>query len=538
MKTLFNFSRSRSVSFFLALIMLFYAVSCNQFVVRSIEPKKLVSLEETSSHPKHFIVHTGEYLYEIQNLSIEGDNLVGKMAPVTGSVYYSSMMEKPYIINHDDILNEVHLFLTTTIEPQSVGKVSLPFKDIKEVRVIAYDRSGELLGLTILVGSLVGLVIIALASFTFTSCPFVYVQDGDSYKFVGEIFGGAIGQNLCRNDYLPLPALQTKDSFYQLQIKSDLEEREYIDLLQLVSVQHPAGTRVLTDQSGQVHLLRSEHFPLRAQTFDNVDIRFTLQNKTNDFYSFNNEDSSRNGVFLTFKKPQDARTANLILNVKNNLWIDQVLNEYFSKFGNKFDSWMSEQAKFPSEDRIQNILKGDLPLRVYLKKQGQWQKIEELNAVGPLALKELLVPLNLSGIDSDEIELKLESGFMFWDLDYAAMDFTPESPSQLFITHLNPISALDKANQDQTLLLKAADQNYLEQKAVGESITLKYPQAPTLEGMKQSFFLESRGYYELVRKFKGTPQVDELNQLKAPGAFSDFSRKEYLKFIAPLMIKL
>jgi hypothetical protein len=49
--------------------------------------------------------------------------------------------------------------------------------------------------------------------------------------------------------------------------------------------------------------------------------------------------------------------------------------------------------------------------------------------------------------------------------------------------------------------------------------------------------LQSRGYYELIRKFKGTPQLVELSQLKAPGAFSDFSRKEYLEFIAPLWVK-
>lgn len=291
------------------------------------------------------------------------------------------------------------------------------------------------------------------------------------------------------------------------------------------------------DQQGQVHLLRNEQLPLRAQTFDNVDVLFTLQGKTNYYYSFNNEEASRNGVFLTFKKPQGAQTGKLVLAIKNNLWVDHALNEYFSKFGNKFDSWMSEQAKSPTEDRIQSILKGDLSLRVYVKKQGQWEMVEALDPVGSLALKELLIPLDFSGIDSNEIELKLESGFMFWDLDYAAMDFTPASPKQLFITHLNPISALDTANQDQTRVLKAADQNYLEQKSIGESITLRYPLAPTLEGMNQSFFLQSRGYYELIRKFKGTPQLEELNQLKAPGAFSDFSRKEYLEFIAPLWVK-
>lgn len=534
MKTLFNFARSRSVSFFLALTMLFYAVSCNQFAIRSIAPKKLVVLEKTSSPPKHFIVHAGESLYEISNLSMEGDNLIGKLAPVTGSVYYSSMM-KSTAIKNEGILNEIHLFLNTTIEPQYVGKVSLPFKDIKEVRLIHHDGSGTIALTVVSVVVLIKLFYLALSTITF--CPLVYVHDGQKYEFAGEILGGAIGQNLCRNDYLPLPALQTQDGFYQLQVKNELEEKQYLDLMQLVSVQHPTGTRVLMDQSGQVHLLRDEQFPLRAQSFDEVDVRFTLQNKNCDAYSFNNEEASRNGVLLTFKKPQDAQTANLVLNVKNNLWADQVLNEYFSKFGNKFDIWMAEQAQFPSEDQIQSILKGDLPLRVYLKKEGQWQKIEELYPVGSLALKEVLVPLNLSGIDADEIELKLETGFMFWDLDYAAIDFTQASPSQLFITHIAPRSAIDTALQDQTMVLKAADQNYLLQKTVGEAITLRYPQGPTVEGMAQSLFLQSRGYYELIRKFKGTPRLDELKQFKTPGAFSDFSRKEYLKFISPLMVK-
>lgn len=537
MKTLFNFARYRSVSFVLALIMLFYAVSCNRFAFQHIDPKRLVALEKKSGTPKRFIVHTGEHLYQINNLSKDRDNLMGTLAPLTDSVFYSSTMTRPYVIKHKGILNEVHLYLNSTLGTTDYGEITVPLKDIKEARGIVRDQSGVVLGVLIFAGAMVGLGALLLSSFTFTSCPFVYVQDGDNYKFVGEIFGGAIGQNLCRNDYLPLPALQAKGGFYHLQVKNELEERQYIDLLQLVSVQHPAGTRVLMDQGGQAHLLRNEQSPLRAQSFDNVDVLFTLQNKTNYFYSFNNEESPRNGVFLTFKKPQEAQTANLVLNVKNNLWVDHVLNEYFSKFGNKFDSWMERQSKTPTEDRLQNIRNGDLPLSVYLKKQGQWQKIEELNAVGPLAFKELLIPLNLSDLDSDEIELKLESGFMFWDLDYVAMDFTPASPSQLFITQLDPISALDTANQDQTMLLKAADQNYLQQKTIGESITLRYPIAPTREGMNQSFFLQSRGYYELIRKFKGTPQLEELNQLKAPGAFSDFSRKEYLKFIAPLWVK-
>jgi hypothetical protein len=49
------------------------------------------------------------------------------------------------------------------------------------------------------------------------------------------------------------------------------------------------------------------------------------------------------------------------------------------------------------------------------------------------------------------------------------------------------------------------------------------------ENQRQSFFLHTRGYYELIRDFEGFPNLVELKKFKKNGYFSDFSRATYLK---------
>lgn len=51
--------------------------------------------------------------------------------------------------------------------------------------------------------------------------------------------------------------------------------------------------------------------------------------------------------------------------------------------------------------------------------------------VGPLAARDLVVPVDLRKHTGEEVRLRVESGFLFWELDYAAMDFTEDRPMAL-----------------------------------------------------------------------------------------------------------
>lgn len=170
----------------------------------------------------------------------------------------------------------------------------------------------------------------------------------------------------------------------------------------------------------------------------------------------------------------------------------------------------------------------DLPLSVYLKRDGEWELLEYFVATTPLQARDLVIPLNLMTIKDAELEMKVETGFKFWELDYAAMDFTPNG--QVTTTFIQPNSAMDQDKKNALTLLADADLKYVVLKKTGDYLELLYPEsALTNGGGANTFFLYTKGYSEMNARFEGAPEVNELKKLKEPGALSDFSKMEYLK---------
>jgi hypothetical protein len=531
--TILSFVRNSYTALFLALLMMFYAASCQSFAALSVTPEKMVEINDSVDGNKRFIVHAGSKLYELKNLALASDQLTGTLEIAQEPVYYNIARKSAYTNEEKDILKEVHIFLTSKYSVLDLGETKIPVGAIIETRVIKKAGSGVVA--LIAIAGFIGILALSSSGSSSSgytpppnsSCPLVYVNDGENYVFQGEVFGGAVGENLCRDDYMPLPMLQAKDGQFQLYLSNELKERQYTDLAELMLVEHPEGTQVLVDQSGKAHLLKQQLPPLSAESYNGNNLQPLLQNKDQLAFSFNNEEFARNGVELKFDKPEGVQKANLVLNAKNSLWVDQVLDAYFSKFGNKFDAWMEKQSKRSPEDRLQSIRNGDLPLSIYLKKNGEWQLLDHLYSVGPLAARDLVVPIDLTGLNGHKIELKIETGFMFWDLDYVAMDFTPATA--VSTTFIQPKLALDQNQHNWAATLQSADQKFLPQKTIGEYTEISYPTRSAAPGMKQTVFLHSRGYYELIRTYEGAPQVKELKKFRTPGAFAEFSRAEFFK---------
>ena len=75
-----------------------------------------------------------------------------------------------------------------------------------------------------------------------TSCPILYAWDGERYRFVTDILGGAIIGYLTApgqyyqpdtDEYVRLGPLAPKDGRYVLQLTNQLEEIIYVDALEL-----------------------------------------------------------------------------------------------------------------------------------------------------------------------------------------------------------------------------------------------------------------------------------------------------------------
>ncbi|HSR54396.1 MAG TPA: FG-GAP-like repeat-containing protein [Acidobacteriota bacterium] len=92
-----------------------------------------------------------------------------------------------------------------------------------------------------------------------TSCPILYVWNGESYEFVTDFLGGsAYGYLLAPGQYnypdtdeyllLPRDRLRLQDGLLKVSLNNQLEEVIFFDKLQLLAVDHPTGYSVVPDE--------------------------------------------------------------------------------------------------------------------------------------------------------------------------------------------------------------------------------------------------------------------------------------------------
>jgi tetratricopeptide (TPR) repeat protein len=90
------------------------------------------------------------------------------------------------------------------------------------------------------------------------SCPMIFTWDGEKYEFITDVLGVApLGASSGDGDYFPVdhdeyiqipgPALKAQNGKYKLQITEELHEVSYLDQVQLIAVDHPAGTAIYTN---------------------------------------------------------------------------------------------------------------------------------------------------------------------------------------------------------------------------------------------------------------------------------------------------
>ncbi len=518
--------------YFLVTLMLFQSFGCKYFQYDRVTSDFETSITSIGEIHKYFIIHDKENLYELTDITADETKMSGNLALINNEVFYTEGRNNRFKKEENSILHEVHIYLNDNADSLQLGYGDIPMTDLKEMKIIEMDTGTTVASYVFsTIGIIAGIlgIILIIALLTKSSCPYIYVNNGDAFIFEGETYGGAIAQNLERDDYMPLPSIKPLNGTYQLRISNELKERQYTNLAELLVVNHEPLQKVLLDKYGKAHLIESAQVPTQAHAYNGQSLLPALEEKDKKVFMFNEEEYSKNGIIMKFEKPDDATNGNLLLKGKNTLWFDFLFGEFISKFGSSYDAYMDKQKEMPGSERLQKMLDSDFPLSIYMKENGEWKMIDYLFTVGPLATREFVIPVDLSAHTGDAIEIKVETGFMFWELDYAAMDFTENT--ELDINYVKPFKAEGTGAQDWLTALEKTDENYMAQEKVGDVTQLIFKAPSTKKGQQQTVFLHTRGYYELIREFEGMPNIVELNQFKTPGHFSDFSRSSYLKVL-------
>ena len=115
-----------------------------------------------------------------------------------------------------------------------------------------------------------------------SSCPYLYVWNGERFVFVTDFMGGGEMGHLDApgifntpdpTEYVRIPPdmLRERDGRYELKVTNELEEALFVDRLQLISVAHPQGVEVYPNegltvppQPFKIYSTRDAHPPLSA----------------------------------------------------------------------------------------------------------------------------------------------------------------------------------------------------------------------------------------------------------------------------------
>jgi hypothetical protein len=509
-------------------------MGCNYYRTR---PDEAPGSEQSSvlNQSRLLVLHQADNRWLLTNPVLEGDMLKGTLSELLPGVarYADPTPSKRYKhVDRNVVLNLVHLYINEYSKGAG-DAIAIPISSIKRIDVVEPDEgrtiaSHVLGGAGLALGALSLLVIIVLL--TKSSCPFVYAHQGNGYQFVGEAYGGAIFAPLERDDYMPLPPMEPVNGQYLIKINNELKERQYTNVAQLWAVDHPDSLRVLLDSAGNAQTISHQlQTPLKAFSVSGESFLAQVVAKDSASYLFHEDlpGTQLDHLELTFPKGAGVTQGKLVLRAQNSLWLDYLFGEFTSQFGTMYNRWATKQRDESRAKLSQWQWDQGIPLTVHLQTEAGWQLVEAVPSVGPLAARDLVIPIDLTGLASRKsIKLKLSSGFMFWELDYAAMDFSPNVAVEVKKYPLQ--RALTEKGKEVVRQLQQADDEYLEQDKPGTSVTLAFG-APARKDAHsiRSFFLRTRGYYEHVREYNGMPDMAELYSFRKPGRFIEFSKEKY-----------
>ena len=430
------------------------------------------------------------------------------------------------------VLNEVHFFIVPD-NTASLGKYTFALDKVQKIEVIEKDKKRTTnsyvlgaIGYTLGTMVVVGIIIAATKS----SCPFVSAYTNNEFVLQGEIYGGAIYPQMARHDYIPLKMSPLSDGTVQLKISNELKERQYTDMAELMVITHDINSKVYADEKGNLYSIADPQAPVTATLSNRRNVLSTLT-KAGDNEILYLDDSSQtdahNEVLMEFNKPASAARGKLVLSLKNSYWLDMLYGELAKGFGTYYALYIEQQRSKPLSELLKWTKEQQLPLEVAVKTKQGWKTQTDITTIGPVASRTIVVPVDLPA-GENITAIKLSSGFMFWEIDYAAMDFS--NNASFIVEKFSPEKATDELGKDVLSPLQKEDGIYLEQPLIGNAATMVYKFNPVKDQTKtQTYILHAKGYYEHVRDFKNKPDLIFLNGFKKPNAFPMYGIKLYSK---------
>ena len=462
---------------------------------------------------------TGTYQYQLQNYTIDGDVLKGELVAIN---YFPIPDKKTFGAKNIPKEKRVQFLSTLFIssdKPLAEGDFSINISEAGQLTRYEVDKGSSFaasFALTagiVVVGTTAALAaIVAIAC----NCPRVYIVDANGDEHLqGPLFTGAISKSFERRDLMPLKGIDRSNDQVVIRVKNELPEDEYINELKLLRITHRPDYQIGMDASEELFEFNKLEAPREAVSLSGSDLKEATGNLDALFYEFDDETylEELNSATFTFDKPtNNSQKLKLVIHARQTKWLEQVTESYFRLHGNEFDKVNSRMGKIPIGLYNRNMAKYGISMNAYVMTKNGWSKLGVFKNAGTVKKLYLGMDIDLKEIEGEEIKIKLESAFRFWELDqigitmdWKLMENYEEVPFK---------SAINEKGEDVSTHILAVDNQYVVQAEEGTFVELTYDNVAQEE---EIYVLQGTGYYHHKRNYTHEAEKKAIRQIKARG---------------------
>ena len=383
--------------------------------------------------------------------------------------------------------------------------VLIPLDSIAVVRVRQFNRGATLM--VVAAAAAAAFVVMAQAQDDErpaptapppSSCPFVYSFDGKNWVFDGETYAGAVARALERSDTDELEALRAVEGKYRIRVTNERRETDYTDELVLLAVDHAAGTRVVPDVKGALHVVAKPLAPGASRSYGGDTI------------------PSRAGWELAFPRPRGDTVA-LVLRIRNTGVGPFALYHTLNLLGSSVYNWYAAlDNQLMTRAVVRSWVEREGYLEVQLAQGARFNTVARIPDVGAAIPKTEAVLLDLRGQTGDTVRVRLESSPELWKLEAAEL---AEYRGPAAVRQLPAVSARDERGADVAPQLAVRDGRYLVTTR-GSVLTLEYDAPPAPANVTRTVFVRTAVHYYIETNDQAPARTDVVDRLMRDRAFA------------------
>ena len=337
----------------------------------------------------------------------------------------------------------------------------------------------------------------------FGSCPTVYHLGNNNSLPDAELFSYSISRFFQEYDFDRIAQTADPSDTLVIRLANEAMETHYIDLFKIYRIDHPEGTIALPTPDGEVKILNKIFPPARAKTPDGREITHLIAEKDSNHYRTNakfkeriNYSPALDWLDLEIEFGKAVAEFELVLRLRNSLLTTVLFYDLvLANQGVEAISWTARMQNDYFYARVfTELYRQYAGIRFYVNYAGNWQEIAKIGDVGPIAWKDMAIPVKLPS-PADKITLRMT--FFPDNFIFDQVNVSTESHKNIHpITECSPQSIADyqgRYRDDIARLLETADKIYLITNP-GEYYDLTfYPEAT--ENKLSTYFIGSKGYY-------------------------------------------